>query len=245
MQKKQLIMLIIACIVIPLSLFRMCPRENRASRRNALGARKAATQFLAEYLARTYPNAKALIVSNPYIQQADQSRAVIQFEKAGIDGLRKGFGAEITVMGVVFPDLKDGALTAPRSVPGLRPTTTPLSYLVTENAFEDLARAHPECNLLVSLIGLPVGAYLNDFWFKDDSPGIALLLPDLHIIDNHDDIRDAFQSGLITAAVLRKPAAPTDATRPKGSVQEIFERRFLLVTPDNIDEIATTWPFLF
>ena len=97
---------------------------------------------------------KVLVLSNPFSQQSGRSEQVYDFEKAGVAGLKEGFGKAVKIE-VVFPALKPEVLNDPRSVQVDPQTTTPLSFLVSEQAFSDVLQKHPDADLMVSLIGLP------------------------------------------------------------------------------------------
>ena len=173
-----------------------------SAQRNALANRTAATRGLAASLARAYPGKRALIIANPFTQKKSRRREIYEFEQAGIRGLRLGFGKVVTIEAIVYPDLRREFLEDPNSVYVDATTTTPLSYWVAENAFDKAALEHPGCDLIVSLIGLPVGVTRTELWRKVGSPKLALLLPDWRIIGEREAVREAFHSGKLAAAVL-------------------------------------------
>ena len=127
----------------------------KSPQEKALHSRELATRRLAEHLARTLPGQRALVVSNPFAQA--RGGAILAQEEAGLRGLRQGFGKQIEIEAVVFPELKPAAQQAPESIELPPDATTPLSFMVTEDAFDKLAGQHPACKLMVSLIGLPSG----------------------------------------------------------------------------------------
>ncbi len=200
---------------------------------------------MAEYLAGQFGRQRALIVSNPFTQQKGRPKEIYEFEEAGIRGLRAGFRNRIIVAAVAFPDLRPQFILKPDSVYVDPKTTTPLSYLIAEDAFDTLARKHSDCGLIVSLIGLPVNLNRTELWRKPDGPKLALLLPDLRMGGDQAAIRSAVQSRKIVALVLNKPgASPEDAPTEKNGQTE-FERRYLLVTPEGIDQVIRSYPRLF
>src|SRR5262249_35543918 len=123
--------------------------------KNARHVRALATWGLGQYLAQHWPGHHLLAISNPFTQQAGVAHSIVEMEEAGLRGLREGCGQQLTLEAVVFPELKENALKNPRAFVLGTETTTPLSYLVGEEAFDKLAKAHPACDLVVSLIGLP------------------------------------------------------------------------------------------
>jgi hypothetical protein len=219
-----------------------------AFRRNAydvaLQGRAVATRVLAEELARRFPNSTALIISNPFAEHARIRKNISAVEEAGISGLRLGFGDKVRVAGVVYPPIRPEAEKDPRSV-HIPDTTTPLSYLVAEDSLDQMAAAHPDCDLLVSLIGLPARLDKVALWSQEGPPRLALLLPDLRMVGDADKLRQAVKSGKLVAFVLPKPGAPPDQTPIKKDYLTEFGQRYILVTEDNLEEELKKNPQLF
>jgi hypothetical protein len=212
---------------------------------NALRVREIATRGLADHLARTYSGKRALIVSNPFTQQTGTAKAIVEMEQAGIRGLREGFGKSVPVAAVVFPELKPEARENPRALLVDVESATPLSYLVAPEAFDQLARQHADCELIVSLIGLPIDVGGTEAWKAIGAPRFALLLPDLKIAGDAAAVKSALKSGKLAAFVLARPGAPGDDTTPGRDWRAEFEKRFLLVTAQNVEQVMQAHPGLF
>jgi len=209
----------------------------------SLGHRGIATQFLGGYLASHYSGKKVVVLSNPFSIQPGQSREVYQFEEAGLRGLRRGLGKAVLIEQVAYPEIRPAFLKDRSSVPIDPATTTPLSYIVAEDALDKITRQHPQDEIFVSLIGLPIDVLRTETWKTGRK--FALLLPDLRMLGDQSAIRMAFQSGQIAAIVLNKPGAPPD-DRPLGRDAKMeFDLRFLLVTPENVDQYLKAYPRLF
>jgi hypothetical protein len=209
----------------------------------SLGQREIATRFLGEYLAAHYPGKKAVVLANPFSTQPGQAREIYQFEKAGLRGLREGLGNAVAIAQVVYPEIRPAFFKDRRSVSIDPSTSTPLSYIVAEDALDKIAREHPEAEILVSLIGLPVNVLQTETWKTGRK--FALLLPDLRMLGDQSSIRAAFQGGKIAAIVLNKPGAPPDDQPPSRDPKMEFALRFLLVTPENVDQCLKAYPRLF
>ena len=191
----------------------------------ALRSRESATRMLAEFLAKKFTGARVVIISNPFTEMGASSDTV-KMEQAGIAGLREGFGKK-EALKVVLPELKPQARSNPRLLLTDPETPTPLSYLVAEDAFDKLTEGY---DLAISLIGLPAALDKVQCWQKPEKPAFALLLPDLRIVGSGSDVCAAMKSGKLAAFVLAKPGASKD--------------EFLLVTPENVDELAKQYPTL-
>ena len=203
--------------------------------------RTAATQVLAEYVVTSARPKGVLVISNPFTQQSGRPANVYAFEKAGVDGLKKGFGAKVPLT-IAFPKLREQVLRDPGSVQVDPQTTTPLSFLVAENSFRELLQMHPNCDVVVSLIGLPVNLVAFKEWSQAGAPKFALLLPDWRMIGGREEILRAFREKKLIAAVVNKPNAIESVAK---DYREQFENRFILVTADNAEKALADYPAAF
>lgn len=206
--------------------------------KQALGSRSLATWGLAQELARRYPNTRALVISNPFAQKSGIRKEIQAVEEAGVAGLKEGFGQTITLEAVVFPEIRPEAKENPRAV-HIPDTTTPLSYLAAEDAFDRLAQEHTSCELVVSLIGLPADLAKVRVWQQTGTPRFALLLPDLRVIGNAAAVRAALQSEKLAAFVIPSPTAPPEQTPVRADKRAEFEKRYILVTRENFEDVLS------
>ena len=212
--------------------------------RNSLRARELATWGLADHLAAAFPGERALVFSNPFSQRKGTAKEIVAAETAGLRGLKRGFAAKVSLAAVVFPELRPNALDHPRSWFIDRETTTPLSYLVAPEAFDAAVAQHPDCRLVVSLIGLPVGLERIRCWQEPGGPHFALLWPDLRIIGNAAAVEQALRGGKLAAFVLPKPGAVSADAPLHGANETEFARRYVLVTRSNFGQVLQTFPGL-
>jgi hypothetical protein len=203
----------------------------RNSNRVPLSQREVAMRVLGEQLKKTLRPAKVLLISNPYSQMSGRPAEVYSFQSASEAGLRKGLGASVEVK-IAFPKLKPEAIKDPGSIYIDRRSSTPLSFMITESAFDELLKENPDYEVAVSLIGLPLDVGAREFW-KKSTPRFGLLLPDLRVIGNVEDVRRAFASGKIAAAVVARPGVA--AQKMGADYKAEFEKRFVLVTAENVE----------
>lgn len=219
------------------------------SRPNPLGAalkiRELAARGLAEELARTQSAGRVLVLSNPFTQSADTQKTILEMEHAGLAGLRHGLGAKLSIGAVVFPELLPEARENPSALLQGIETTTPLSYLVAPESIDRLARQHADCGIVVSLIGLPAELSRCESWTAAGGPKFALLLPDFRGILDGAGVVLAMKSGKLLAFVLPKPGAPDSSGKLSGDRAEEFQKRFVLVTPANVEQVVRDRPALF
>jgi hypothetical protein len=214
-------------------------------RGNALEARRLATRGLAQYLAQRFASQQAVVLSNPFTQMPGVSSDIRAPEEAGLEGLRDGFADKISIAAVAFPELRPEAQQNPRGLLGETETTTPLSYLVTAEAFDKVWRQHGDPPLVVSLIGLPVELDKCGIWNAPAPPRFALLWPDLRVVGESAQVQQAFRSGKLAAFVARKPGAPPDGVSLGRDLKAEFERRFVLVTAENFEAVRGQYPGLY
>jgi hypothetical protein len=197
--------------------------------------REIAVRVLAEHLSKTVKPKSVLLVSNPFAQLPNQKRYVYIFQSAAESGAKKGFSAD-TKIDVVFPKLRPEATDKNSNLYVDPRTRTPLSFLVAENSFDEVIRAHPGCDLVLSVIGMPLDTAGLPSWNRAGAPKFALLLPDFNLMGGPQPIRRAFQSGKLAAAVVMRPGAPPPSDAIYGDYQTEFQRRFILVTAENFEE---------
>ncbi len=194
----------------------------------------AARELAAELQRAAHPKA-VLLVSNPFSELPGRPAEIYQFQSAGEAGARRGLAAG-TEMVIGFPKLRPEAIRDPGSV-YIDPTSaTPLSFLMEDGAFQDLMGRHPQCDGIISLVGLPVGVRRAAFWTEPGPPIFALLTPDFRMIGDAQAVRHTFRSGKLAAAVIPRPGAPGGGTRLGGDARAEFEKRFVVVTGRNVDE---------
>jgi hypothetical protein len=203
--------------------------------------RTVATRVLAEYVAKAAQPKAVLVMSNPFSEQSGRPAEVYAFEKAGIEGLKEGFGPKVPVT-VAFPKLKDEVLRDPASVSVDPQTTTPLSFLVAPNAFSEVIQQNAKCDVVVSLIGLPINLAGMKEWSQPGAPKFALLLPDWRMIGGRDEILRVFREKKLLAAVVNKP---NGAEGQGKDYKERFESRFFLVTEANVEGLLRDYPAVF
>ena len=207
--------------------------------------RSLSTWGLADYLAKTHPNAKVLVLSNPFATRPQMDQAVVDQEKSGIEGLKAGFKNKMESMKVVYPALDPESYASPRSFVPDFSVTTPISFLFAPNALTELQKENGDYDLWISLIGLPVDIVEADLWKKNDGPRFALLLPDLRVLGGVESIKTAFRRGKLIAIVLTQQDRMFDTRTMNGDAREAFDQRYLLLTEDNVDEFIERHPDIF
>jgi hypothetical protein len=199
--------------------------RNTSPKSAALTARQNATEKLGQQIARLRPKCKVLVLCNPFTRKSGFLEEKAQFERAGLHGLQKGLGPGSTVT-AAFPEVRPEYYANPQSVSIPPDCRTPLSFLLRPGCVDELVAAHPECSVIVSLIGLPLGIDQAKSWTENDQQSFALLLPDLRLLGPPEKAVEAFERGKILAAVADdalQPGTPLVITR--DNVQDVLKRQ--------------------
>lgn len=207
---------------------------------------------IGKYLAEKAPGAKVLLVldSIPNNKMQDQV----------IAALKEGMGNNITVVAEDSPTDPSAVLktTEPEPETDATSTTNPASrpggpgmppgFMEMRSLresmkavdFDAMISRHPDCDLIISLIGLPMDVENMGIWEAPaPKPRVALLDANIY------NLKSAILSGIVLATVTYSPTAKFDELTPPDDMQQAFDKRFLLVTPENVEAIAAQHTGLF
>jgi hypothetical protein len=189
----------------------------------ALTARQQAMEKLGERIAQLRPKCPVLVLANPFTRDSGYLNEKNQYERAGLRGLRKGLGGR-NRMKVVFPEIRPEYFANPQAVFIPPDSRTPLSFLMQPASVEQLSAAHPECGVIVSLIGLPAGVDQGKIWHENDPRCFALLLPDLRLLGPPGKAVEAFQRGKLLA-VVGEDLLPQPLIITRDNVVDVLKRQ--------------------
>jgi len=187
---------------------------------------------LGKYIAEKIPGAKILLVVDKQRQNDTRSPALLESFKLGLAG-------KATIAATETP-----AIAWPEGRPQPRPEEMdmiPLQEVMTAESFNDLIAKYSDANLIVSFIGLPNDIENMTVWTMEPEkrPKIALINGAYH------NLKTAIQSGIVAAVIAVNPTAKfTDEAAPVD-VKAAFDKRYILITPDNIEKISTTYQNMF
>lgn len=181
---------------------------------------------LGKYLADKYPGGTALIIAAPDYKKSEDFKVLLQ-------GFQKGFNKKITIGAV------EGINIIADNKPGTRPP--PLWKVMQAVDFDNLINKHPECNIVITTIGLPEDLYRMDIWFKPDKtrPKLAVMNSYMFLL------RKAIEQGLITAATASVPGNKATMEYSPENIDKAFEARYILVTKENIETMIKKYRSLF
>lgn len=197
---------------------------------------RASGYVLGRHLGRTFAGYKALIITH----DRNSENALLD---ACMDGLREGLGTNVNIAAVDSPL---PSLSKEKAPDGEKSRLSPermlyLSRKMQSNNFDQLIAKHSDCNLIISLLGLPKDAnkmaILN---IKPEKrPKLALLSYNISMM------KERIAQGDISAAVINRPDYVPGKSKLPKNFELAFDKRYLLVTPNNVKNIASEYPSVF
>ncbi|MFW5803189.1 MAG: hypothetical protein ACOCWJ_04655 [Verrucomicrobiota bacterium] len=119
---------------------------------------------------------------------------------------------------------------------GIEPTS---EWFTAEKLDEMLEEYVGEADLLIAISEMPIDIFDADFWRKSDAPKVVLTRGSV------SEYYGAIKAGAVVAAVAYHPDANYDQEKPPKNVDEAFAQRYLLITPENVDELDDEYSKLF
>lgn len=220
--KKQNVLATLGLVVVALVVIVLLLRPSGAQG-TALRARENATRLLGARIATLRPDCRVLVLSNPFVKDLGYLNEMAQFERAGLNGLRAGLGSKRNVK-VVHPEIRPEHFQAPGSILIPPDSRNPLSFLILPASVQALALANPECDIIASLIGLPVEIEQLGIWDANDRRSFALLLPDLRLLGSPEKVVEAFRRGKLLVVVTEVSGSPEPLIVTQDNVAEVLER---------------------
>lgn len=234
-----------ACLVVLICLTPLLPSRGPAMmklREREMAYQEIGYRKLGEFLAERHAGARALIITEPSLQGIEARPASVQ-----LSGLRRGFGDKIDIVAAVSPKVPDSASSAFAAEYGSKQRggqagemLPPLEFWYTAEIFDDIvARYTSECDLIVTTIGLPMQSERMRYWTMPNKPALALASGSIY------ELKQAIKTGTIVGAITYNPKAVYDEKAPPTDLDAAFDKRFLLVTPENVDTVARKHSDLF
>lgn len=233
------------------------PDARKISERNRR-YQEVAAEKLGAHLAEEYPNAKTVILSHmdySKIQSATgdengdkEMPSSIAKIKAQEEALREGADGGLDIINVIHPEVPEETLSRMEGAEGPEGEMIDPMFLEemgmmmeAEDYNEIIDGELDDCELFVMLTDPPYEIEKLDLWRMNNPPKTALLNPGVM-----NKLENAVEQGLAVAIVSYKPDADyqmKDAV-PKD-LDKAFDKRYILITPDNLDEMNQEYSDLF
>ena len=201
---------------------------------------------LGAYLAEKYPGSKALIIVEPKLSGSTAKKK----PNVVLEGLKEGFGSAITIVAEVSPTIPEKALKNMKSqmpvmeggAEGMEgeEMMPPMEFWYRAALLNKLLDQYKDkYDMIVTLIGLPQDARNVKVLKSKKRPKVAIAEGSVY------ELRGAIKAGVVVAAVTYNPKAEyTDKAVPKD-LDEAFKDRYLLLTPETVDQVASQCPGIF
>lgn len=190
---------------------------------NELKYAKATSVILGREIASQFANGNVLIIANNQYEKNKRQLELIEGLKEGMAGLTKVLAVD-TLKFKKDPNTPDDMIM--------------MEDMMTSKHFDELIAKYPKADVCVSLIGLPHDVHKMKVWTKD-KPKVALLFGEIF------PLKKAIEAGKIVAAVSYRPGVKFSEEPAPNLPDKAFEKRYLLITPSNVKEIAKEYPSIF
>ena len=202
-------------------------REMNKIIQNETAYAAARSQIIAESLAKTHAGKKAVIIVEKNLEKNKINQGAYDAMKKALNGIE----VEATEV-----------LETPESTPE---NPMPMESLVTAKLYNDIFNRYPNTNLFIIMTSLPFNTdevQKLSVWNK--SPKKTQI-----VVVNGEvyNLKKAIEAGYIAAtAVMKNNADAYDPEKTAPSdVQKAFDVRYILVTPENVKDVAAKNAGLF
>jgi hypothetical protein len=190
--------------------------------------------ILAKKLVKNYEgNGKCLIIHQPSQLEAAQKHKIERL----VNAFKMGFGTK--VKNIKTRPIK--VYTNTRILEGSVPE-------VSAEDFNVVIEANKDCDLVLTMVALPFGKNELDKInvFKPNENKAARHYPVFGIHNGDiENLGPFFERGSIHAMTMLKPNPEMDEQPMPADKQKAFNKRYILVTPDNLKEIKMKYPEIF
>ncbi len=199
---------------------------------------KASYYTLGNHIANKLPGTKILLIVDRQRQNDDRTPKLLEAFKQGLNG-------KATITATETP-----AIDWPEGRPQPKPEELdmmPLQEMMNAKSFNDLMTKYPDCNLIVSFIGLPNDIENLAVWaIWQEGTVEEAKRPKICLINGaYHNLKDAIKSGIVAGVVAVNPTAKfTDEAAP-SDIKAAFDKRYILITPENVDDIAQKYGNMF
>lgn len=213
-----------AVLVLALILLMVKSKDlEKTSRRNLIAKieknnKCIAAEYLATYLAKKTKNkSKALIIFRE-LSELQQKK-----NESLLEALKKGFNEKININAVE----RIGKLL--KWNPSKSEIQKSISLSVEE--FENIIAKHPECNTIISFVGVPKKHKQLTFWEGKNAPDFAVITDSIYTLGA------PVTQGKIIAAIIINPDKRTVSSSKNKSLEDAFKENYLMLTNENLVEI--------
>jgi hypothetical protein len=208
---------------------------------------KAGAYIPGKYIGEKFPGSKILFLVDDEKYNSRQKEIIESF-KEGLAGKAEIIGSECPRPLPPAPTEEaiaaEGAATTPPIQQGPIDSMMmmPIQETMTAQVVNDIMLKYPKANMLVTFVGFPRDIENMDIWHEEDTEKmvkVAVVSGDIY------QLKPAFARKQAAAVVAYSPKAKFDESKAPSDMQAAFDKRYLLITLENIESILTEYPGLF
>ncbi len=219
-------LIILTCGVL-LLISRLGPPNIKNLVNNNLIFSKSEGYKLGKYVTEQMPKGEIILLIDP-------SKKENKAQQAMIDGLNEGFNntdAELTIVSLPLPKIlpvkQIGAIDYNK---------------FTSKEFNKAIKRYPKCDMIISLVGLPVDLQnlkILQKFIKEPSKAPKIALLNCRVPNMYQLMKGKF----VTTIVYPNPKEKYNDDSPdSGDLMKTFDMHYLLITPKNMDQILKEFP---
>lgn len=218
--------------------------DQTAARDRELEYQRIQTRELGKYLATKFAGEKVLVMVDPMLYVNVYGEPVTRIDTA-LEGLKQGLDGKLPVVDTIYPKMPFKTRQAPVKgpdgveMPAEDDMIEPMEVWFDSKKMNEILPAPESYDILVTLVGLPNGKPVPALAGKK----LALVGGDTSTYGILFKAQDK-RLPLTVASVTHNPKAVYDDKPIPRDAQEAFNKRFLLITAENIDQVMTDHPGL-
>jgi len=205
---------------------------------------KASAYIPGKYIGDKFPGSKILLLIDEEANNTRQADMIAEFER-GLAGRCEIIGKEIPKP-IPLEETEAGQNPTPTPPPPgneqAPEMVIPIQEIMTAESVIAAISKYPNVTMIVSFIGLPRDFNNMDIWYEEDESKkikVAIVGGEIY------QLGPGIASGQIVAAVTYNPKAKFDESKAPSDPQAAFDKRYILITPENIEKIASENQGLF
>ena len=199
-----------------------------------------------DYLGKTFPGNKVLIIVGPKSEGNMSTTATIE-------GIKEGEGANATgyTVAELIPLKMREAMEAMKALSVKDENMPPqdMNFMSVEDSmkaddFNLLINANSDCKTVISMVGLPQDADGLSLIEEDEKTRPKLFLLSTGMMDI-GKIGKPIAHGFITGVVIYKPNVKFSEAAAPSDMLKAFDERYMMITTQNIEKVAADNPNMF
>lgn len=226
--------------------------DMKEARSREIEYQRIQTRELGKYLAEKYPGSKVVVLVDPMLRYDVWGAPIDNREDALFEGLKQGLGSSLTIVSEITPKVPVREKPAPVQGPDgeempIDDMMEPLEMWFTGDHLKNLLPAKDSYDILITLIGLPSMGNLQSAMREMAGKKLVLVGGDSLTMGRLFSLgnRQEKVAPVAVAAVTYNPKAVYDDKPIPRNPQEAFDKRYLLITPENFQEVKAEHSNLF